>query len=330
MKSHITHLTITAAAAFIGTASHAETIFAVADVVGTQTLVQFDTAFPTLVTFVGPIAGLDAGESLFGMDYRPAAKVLVGVTSANRLMLIDRHDAAATPISTMPFPTSLMGSVFGFDFNPQIDRIRNVSDAGQNLVLNPISGALQLVATPVAYPAGDPNFGMTPNVVHHAYDNNVAAAAMTQLYAIDSNLDILVKQANNAGVLTTVGALGVDFSDIGTFDISGATGLAYAVSTATGPLGSSSLYSINLTTGAASPLGTVGVPLVSLVLVEAMTVLPAGCDADLNGDGMVDGADLGLLLSSWDTSNDAPDLNNDNTVNGDDLGALFASWGRCP
>ncbi|MBL9141804.1 MAG: hypothetical protein JNK53_08055, partial [Phycisphaerae bacterium] len=53
------------------------------------------------------------------------------------------------------------------------------------------------------------------------------------------------------------------------------------------------------------------------------------CDADFNGDRIVNGADLGLLLTAWNT-NGVYDLNNDNVVNGADLGLLLANWGTCP
>lgn len=48
---------------------------------------------------------------------------------------------------------------------------------------------------------------------------------------------------------------------------------------------------------------------------------------DLNGDGDVNGADLGLLLSSWGTP--AADLNGDGTTDGADLGVLLSAWGTC-
>jgi hypothetical protein len=47
---------------------------------------------------------------------------------------------------------------------------------------------------------------------------------------------------------------------------------------------------------------------------------------DLNGDCVVDGADLGLLLSAWGSSDEAADLNGDRTVDGADLGLLLGSW----
>jgi hypothetical protein len=48
---------------------------------------------------------------------------------------------------------------------------------------------------------------------------------------------------------------------------------------------------------------------------------------DLNGDGVVNGLDLGALLGSWDsTSPTAADLNRDGVVNGIDLGVLLGNW----
>ncbi len=50
-----------------------------------------------------------------------------------------------------------------------------------------------------------------------------------------------------------------------------------------------------------------------------------GCPEDMNGDGTVNGADLGLLLAAWGT--DGGDFNGDGTTNGADLGLLLAAWG---
>ncbi|MCA9284507.1 MAG: hypothetical protein KDA22_04790, partial [Phycisphaerales bacterium] len=47
---------------------------------------------------------------------------------------------------------------------------------------------------------------------------------------------------------------------------------------------------------------------------------------DLNGDGVIDGADLGLLLAVWGTSNQDADLNGDGVVDGSDLGVLLGLW----
>ena len=45
---------------------------------------------------------------------------------------------------------------------------------------------------------------------------------------------------------------------------------------------------------------------------------------DLNGDGIVNAADLGLLIAAWAT--DGADLNGDGTTNAADLGLLIAAW----
>ena len=52
------------------------------------------------------------------------------------------------------------------------------------------------------------------------------------------------------------------------------------------------------------------------------------CTGDFDDNGVVNGADLGFLLSGWGTANG--DLNGDGVVNGADLGAILAVWGPCP
>ncbi len=56
---------------------------------------------------------------------------------------------------------------------------------------------------------------------------------------------------------------------------------------------------------------------------------PDPCPGDLNNDGVVDGADLGLLLLSWGTNDPDADLNNDGIVDGADLGLLLLVFGPC-
>jgi len=55
------------------------------------------------------------------------------------------------------------------------------------------------------------------------------------------------------------------------------------------------------------------------------------CAGDINGDGQVDAADLGLLISGWGPNfGDAADFNDDDVVDGTDLGILLSLWGPCP
>jgi len=58
--------------------------------------------------------------------------------------------------------------------------------------------------------------------------------------------------------------------------------------------------------------------------------LESACLGDINGDGVVDGADLGLLLGAWGDNPGSPaDLNGDGVVDGADLGLLLGAWGAC-
>jgi hypothetical protein len=56
-----------------------------------------------------------------------------------------------------------------------------------------------------------------------------------------------------------------------------------------------------------------------------------GCLGDINGDGVVDGLDLLILLSAWGQCfNCDADLNDDGVVDGLDLLILLSAWGVCP
>jgi hypothetical protein len=59
---------------------------------------------------------------------------------------------------------------------------------------------------------------------------------------------------------------------------------------------------------------------------SAMIQLVPANPADLDGDGTVGGADLGILLANWGQGG-LGDLDGDGTVGGGDLGILLAAWG---
>jgi len=48
---------------------------------------------------------------------------------------------------------------------------------------------------------------------------------------------------------------------------------------------------------------------------------------DTNGDGIVDGADLAVILGEWGTSNTIADLDGDGNVGGGDLALVLGDWG---
>jgi hypothetical protein len=71
-------------------------------------------------------------------------------------------------------------------------------------------------------------------------------------------------------------------------------------------------------------------------MLALTVVMEAGaqCTADVTGNGIVDGADLGTVLAYWgprsqDPTSIASDLNGDGTIDGADLGILLANWGPC-
>jgi len=51
--------------------------------------------------------------------------------------------------------------------------------------------------------------------------------------------------------------------------------------------------------------------------------------SDLDASGVVDGADVGILLTAWSLSGPA-DLDGNGVVDGADVGILLSSWGPCP
>ncbi len=58
----------------------------------------------------------------------------------------------------------------------------------------------------------------------------------------------------------------------------------------------------------------------------SFTVSGGTIPGDLNGDGVVDGVDLGLLLQAWGSNDPTADLNDDGVVDAADLGLLLNNW----
>jgi len=202
------------------------------------------------------ITGLRNQEALLGFDTRPSNGIIYGITDADNIYTIDPNSGSATFVSKLDIPFNAT-TISGFDFNPVADRLRLVGDNNQDFRINVETGAVT-VDGDLAYAAGDANAGKNPTITAAAYTNAIASPTSTQLYDIDSDLDTLVLQnPPNDGTLMTVGelgGLGVDFDTLGGFDIispSQGSNAAFAVSNGT-------LYSIDLLTGAASSLGTVG------------------------------------------------------------------------
>jgi hypothetical protein len=62
------------------------------------------------------------------------------------------------------------------------------------------------------------------------------------------------------------------------------------------------------------------------VVATLSATIGGGNPSDLNGDGIVNGADLGILLAAWGSTGPA-DLDQDGSVGGSDLAVLLGNWG---
>jgi hypothetical protein len=245
-------------------------------VTSANNLIAFVAGDPSVLTVNVPITGVQGGENVLGIDFRPATGGLVALGSSSTLYDLDPTTGVATAIGT-GFTPALNGTAFGFDFDPVADRLRVVSDAEQNLALDPATGAAASTDTSLVYAAADPNFGVDPSVVALAHDKNGFAAGSTTAFAIDSGVDALVRIGSAggsplspaSGELATIGALGVDTTADAALDVAGFGGMVAAL-TAAAAL-DSDLYRVDPTTGAATLIGTI----VAGATVRAIAIEPA-------------------------------------------------------
>lgn len=193
------------------------------------------------------ITGLAQGENIISIDYRPATGQLYGLGTSSRLYLINENSGLATALGTAAFTPQIEGTSSSIDFNPTVDRIRLLSNNGQNLRLHPELGTVAVID-------GSINGVANTKIEATAYTNSFSGATSTQLYNIDYATDKLYLQVPpNDGTLQEVGNLMVDFDGLGGFDIMSDSNYAMAVSNKDNE---SRMYSINLENGKASWVGT--------------------------------------------------------------------------
>lgn len=212
-----------------------------------NTLLIFDSASPSATTSV-QVTGVDG--YLLGIDLRPANGLIYGLSNTNNLYTIDPLSGAATFISTLS--AAFTGGVnSGVDFNPAADRLRVVGTNGQNFRINVDTG---LVAEDSLLNPG------TPVITAAAYTNvDNDPATGTTLYNIDTALgQLFIQNPPNAGTQVLVGSLNIpNLESASGFDIVTTNGVntAFAALTAHDV---TSLYRIDLATGAATKLGLIG------------------------------------------------------------------------
>lgn len=242
----------------------------------TNTLIRFNAGRPAQLDANLSISGLAPGENLLGIDFRPANGKLYAAGSSGRIYILDIESGAAAAVGTGIFTGLVQGDEIGFDFNPVVDRIRMVDNAGKNFRMHPetsilVDGNAMMDGIQpdvmLGYSREDVNAGKLARVGAVAYTNGHGAKWTTN-FAIDSAQATLVTMGRpegttpaktpsnpNEGRLFTIGRLGVITGKRVGFDIHSVRRSAYA-SFQEGDV--SALYEINLASGAAQRIGAIG------------------------------------------------------------------------
>jgi len=221
-------------------------------------LVVFDSVNPDVVLRAIPLSGFAAAnEVITDIDVRPATGGLYGHSNLGRIYLINPLSGFMIPIGNA---NPLSAANLGFDFDPKADRIRILSNKGENVVFEPSLGALVNTGTPLSYALGDRSQGAAPRITGSAFFNDVPNATFRSLFAIDhvENALVHVGQASlNDGILTTIGRLGFDVTNRVGFDIAPISNVAFA-SLQNSAEGFSRLYWLNYGNGHATEIGRIG------------------------------------------------------------------------
>lgn len=210
-------------------------------------------------TMIGAIGALVGDTKLVGMDYRVQDGKLYAVGNMGGVYTIDTINATANLVNRLT--VALEGTLFGVDFNPAADRLRIVSNTGQNLRHNVNMGGTTIADSTLN------NVGAVPQpvnpltgIVSGAYTNNdlQSATGTTLLVISGSSNTVALQSPANSGIIATTGSLGVKTSGPVGFDIyntlrNGVATSNRALASATVEGSSSAvLFSVDLLTGAAT------------------------------------------------------------------------------
>ena len=221
------------------------------------------------------ISGLNSGDTLVDLDFNPNTSALYAFAGSGQVYTIDTVTGAATANTTPLVALAPLKT----DFNPVANRVRVFGASASNfrLSVDPAPAAAPKgTVTPdgtLAYAAADANSGKTPNLMGAAYTNSYvngglgsALPSTTSLYSVDAATNTLDLHTVGPAfsTLTTVGALGITLGSNVGFDIvtsggNNGTNTAYLVNDST-------LYTVNLTSGAATQLAVLAAPLKALAV----------------------------------------------------------------
>ncbi|MEU4160524.1 DUF4394 domain-containing protein [Actinoplanes sp. NPDC026670] len=246
-----------------GGASAAASSLLAYGIAGNGTLMlQFWTGTPEQNDWVRRITGLSGDTSVIGIDFRVQDGKLYAVGNKGGIYTIGIPSALATKVSQLQ--VALYGTNFGVDFNPAADRLRVISDNGQNLRHN-LNDHTTIEDTTLTTP---PATGPARGVTAAAYTNNdLNATNNTTLFDINTTTDqVVIQSPANNGLLVATGNLGFDADANAGFDIfsdltNGKTTalMAYATLTPVVPADQVPLqnfYTIDLLTATTTLVGT--------------------------------------------------------------------------
>ena len=226
-------------------------------------LVRFRSDSPRRARDIGAVSGLAGTDTgIVGIDFRVQDGKLYGVGNGGGVYTIDTRTARAQLVNNLSVPLS--GTTFGVDFNPAADRLRIISDTGQNLAHNVNAGGVTLANGTLTYTAPPAAPVPAVGVTGAAYTNNDVPPngipTATTLFDIDTTMDqIVIQSPPGNGVLAATGKLGFDAGPSAGFDIysqlvRGVTVANRAFATLS-VNGKYAFYSVNLTTGRAVLIG---------------------------------------------------------------------------
>jgi hypothetical protein len=238
-------------------------------------MATYTTDRPQELNWFRQIVGLAPGEIAIGIDFRVQDGLMYLVGSLGNIYTVElptppqKPDPIVTKVSKLAVP--LYGTNFGVDFNPAADRLRVISDNGQNL-RHDVIGHTTNEDNNLTTPPGGPTRGVTAA----AYTNNdLNPETNATLFDIGTITDqVLIQSPANNGTLAATGALTVDAGSNAGFDIfsvlaNGKTTAAVGFATLTAPNGTASLYSINLLAGTATvvtPVGQFPIPFTDIAI----------------------------------------------------------------
>jgi len=242
--------------------THADILYGLT---ASQSLIRFPGSQPADFTTIGPLTGVVGNQTVVAIDFRPRDGALFALsynaqTGNAQLYRVHRGTGRLQPIGpNLPFEPSLVQR-FSIDFNPVDGTLRAIGGGGGNYRLDADTGTLlSRGSAPFSKPEQPVILSGT------GFTNNYHGASQTTLYAYNYLSDQLVRFVDlDSGEIQVVGHSGLyTMTPSMGFDISSRTGLAY-LNADSDFSQSDNLYKIDLSTGRATLLGPIGVPVTDI------------------------------------------------------------------